>query len=392
MDQLCRCRAATAKSKHRGALCKMHFVFLGTASCFPTPSRGVSCLALRWDTSGDVWLFDCGEGSQIQLQRSFLKPGKISKIFVTHLHGDHVFGLPGLLCTLGNGCVSEDKVVHVFGPLGIKKLVKTSLELSQSQLPFRCVFHELVPRRDQLESSDTYVDIDRLKWQGGESDVDDEEIEFHETLRCWRLTEEKSGSPLVVAGALRHRIPSFAYVISEPDQPGSLNVEKLLELGLPPGPKYAQLKRGKAVYVEKDEELTLVTPEQALGPPKRGRKVAVLGDTCDDTEIVDLCADCDLVVHEATMEETLKEKAVEYGHSTPKMAAEFAAAVGAKRLCLTHVSPRYKPISSTEVDKRDSSAQVLLNEARQYLDELKYTNCEVLIAEDFFELSLEKRQ
>ncbi len=92
---------------------------------------------LQWKKTGDVWLFDCGEGSQVQIQRSPIKPGRVTRVFISHLHGDHVFGLPGLLCTLGNGDITEDKVIDLYGPLGIKKMVTTALELSQSPLPYR---------------------------------------------------------------------------------------------------------------------------------------------------------------------------------------------------------------------------------------------------------------
>ena len=129
----------------------MKLTFVGTASCFPTPSRGVSCTSLLLP-DGQVFLFDCGEATQINLQKSSVKMGKIRRIFITHLHGDHVFGLPGLLCTLGNGldpAKAEAKQVDVYGPHGLYKYITTCLELSRSQLAYKLNIHEVCPEKDQ---------------------------------------------------------------------------------------------------------------------------------------------------------------------------------------------------------------------------------------------------
>jgi len=128
----------------------MKVVFLGTGSCYPTQCRAVSCTALQLDT-GEVWIVDCGEGSQVQIQRSTVKPGRISKIFITHLHGDHVFGLPGLLCSIGTGLDPEkgqNTLVEIYGPLGLRKFLHTTLGLSGSSLMIRISVTELVPRPD----------------------------------------------------------------------------------------------------------------------------------------------------------------------------------------------------------------------------------------------------
>ena len=129
----------------------MKITFLGTASCFPTPARGVSCTALQL-ADGQIWLFDCGEGSQIQAQKSQIRMSKISKIFITHLHGDHLFGLPGLLCTLGSQMSEADrqtKVVDIYGPIGLRKFITTVLALARSPLAFKYNICELVPDKDQ---------------------------------------------------------------------------------------------------------------------------------------------------------------------------------------------------------------------------------------------------
>ncbi|NWI90642.1 RNZ1 protein, partial [Pitta sordida] len=205
----------------------LDLTFLGTGSAFPCPARGASALVLRRE--GKCWLFDCGEGTQTQLMRSHLRAGRITKIFITHLHGDHFFGLPGLLCTLSlQSSPDPDRPpVDIYGPLGLRSFVWRSLELSHSQLLFPCAVHELVPTPDQCPAEE-FKDFSHL---GGEEapGCGGRTVHLDSGDNSYLLEEDEQ---LVLrAFRLFHRVPSFGFVLEEKPRPGRLNVEKLRDLG-----------------------------------------------------------------------------------------------------------------------------------------------------------------
>eukprot|EP00088_Acartia_fossae_P068588 TRINITY_DN8735_c0_g1_i1.p1 TRINITY_DN8735_c0_g1~~TRINITY_DN8735_c0_g1_i1.p1 ORF type:complete len:370 (+),score=54.85 TRINITY_DN8735_c0_g1_i1:52-1161(+) len=367
----------------------MKLVFLGTASAFPTPNRGVSCTALQLD-DGQIWLFDCGEGSQIQIQKSTLKPGKVSKIFITHLHGDHLFGLQGLLCTLANGQDTDalkKKTVEIYGPVGLRKYIATTLSLSRSPLSFRISVIEIIPRDDQYPDNwnDWKVEheIDSALKLPQESQYRREC--YDEELKGWKLLDDAKGF-VVHAAALEHRIPSFGFQILEPSSPGQLDVKKLQETGLKPGPAYSKLKNGIPVHHDGID----LQPTDFIGPSIPGREIIIFGDTRNSDEILNFAKNPDAFVHEATMENSLEEKCKEYGHSTPNMAADIALRSRANQLIIFHVSPRYKPIGE-ELSDGDVSANILLQEAVEYLKS-KNSEMEVKVAQDFMEVDIPRRK
>ena len=188
-----------------------------------------------------------------------------------------------------------------------------------------------------------------------------------------------------MAVPIQHRIPCFGYVVVEADKVGTLDVNKAKALGLQPGPQYAKLKNGESVIVVGTGQE--VKPEDVIGKGKPGRKIVILGDTCDTTEIEAFSQNADAIVHEATMEDNLRDKAIEYGHSTPSMAAKFAVKVNCRKLLLNHLSPRYKPLS--EVQDEEISANIIKYEARKYLDENGGEQIKLVVAEDMDENIIE---
>jgi ribonuclease Z len=271
----------------------MEIVFLGTGGSFPSPQRGVSSVALK--THGEVLLFDCGEGTQRQLMRSSLSFMGITKIFITHFHGDHYLGLAGLLQTMAlNG---RTKDLEIFGPKGTEQLVTILERISYYSRTYDLVLHEM--RENQKEHFEGYS---------------------------------------VTAIRLDHSIPTLGYLFEEDDRPGKFDTNAARLLGIPPGPLYNKLQGGEEiVWNEK-----VIEPGMVMGPPRPGRKIAVSMDTKPIMGLPDRIKGFDILIHEATSDRTLEGKANKFGHSTAAQAATIAKEADVKRLFLIHISPRYR--------------------------------------------------
>ncbi|XP_032061652.1 zinc phosphodiesterase ELAC protein 1 [Aythya fuligula] len=353
----------------------MDVTFLGTGSAYPSPTRGASALVLRRE--GECWLFDCGEGTQTQLMKSQLKAGRITKIFITHLHGDHFFGLPGLLCTLSLQSSPEPTKppLDIYGPIGLRNFIWRTMELSHSQLAFPYVVHELVPTRDQCPAEE-FKDFSLLRDEISPREARGRILQLDPGENSYLLVDNEQ--LVVKAFRLFHRVPSFGFVVEEKPRPGKLNVEKLKDLGVQPGPAYGKLKNGISLVLEDGRT---ISPSDVLEEPVPGRKICILGDCSGPVgdEAAELCREADLLIHEATLDDSQEEKAKEHGHSTPKTAAAFAKLCGAQKLLLTHFSQRYK----AGVGEGDADVTQLKRQAEAALD-----GQEVALAEDLMTLEI----
>ena len=373
----------------------MEVTFLGTASCVPSITRGVSCTSLRHD--GTTWLFDAGEGSQIQVQRSHLvHPGKVDAIFVTHLHGDHSFGLPGLMCLIGQNRVKGDAPVEVFGPQGLRLYLRASLKLTHARVAAPYVVHELVgvpllappgfrPPPPPFKQSETQLERNFL----ADPDKNFGEQRGGRDIRpdadgAWTLAPR--GALAVRAAPMRHTVPCVGYVAVEPDKAGTLDVAKVEPILARNAEalKQAGVKEPKRIFrllkdMARDQTFTFpdgtaLKRSECVGEDKPGRVVVVCGDTADASALLPLLPPrgADVVVHEATnarlepwdadkTDAEVAEATAAHGHSTPTMAAKFASLAAAKCLALTHFSPRYRGDSAlssiSTMDKIEASAR-----------------------------------
>ena len=274
---------------------------LGTASAVPTRERHLSGTALRRE--GRLLLFDCGEATQFQLLRAGLKHSQLDAIFITHLHGDHYFGLMGLLSTLA--LLNRIEPLTVVGPAGIAEIVQAMPGVRDDDLTFRVAYVEL------------WDDLKR-------------EVVF----------DTKAFT--VEARPLDHRVFAVGYRFQEKMQPGRLDVERAQALGATDYRHYRAFKAGEAVTLDDGR---VVQPEAVVGPPRPGVSFAYVSDTRPCEAGVTLARGADLLYHEATFTEDFKANAVKTGHSTARDAADVARRAGAQKLILGHFSARYKDVS-----------------------------------------------
>lgn len=279
-------------------------IFLGTGGSLPTRERGLPSVALRRD--GELILFDCGEGTQRQMMQTGLGFNRSTTILISHLHGDHILGIPGLLQTMAS--LARDKPLDMYGPQGLGAF----LDLIYRPLSFPAKFElrvkELKPG-DEVEGNDY----------------------------------------LIRTSLAKHDIVCLAYSLTEKERPGRFHPETAKRLGVPEGPLWGDLQHGKSVRLDG----RVVRPESVVDKPRLGLKIVYAIDTRPADSVRQLAKHADLLIHDGGFSEERRPKAQEYYHSTAREAAQVAKAASARRLALVHIS----------AVTRDGS--VLLKEARR---------------------------
>ena len=300
----------------------LRVIFLGTSGAIPTVERSLPATLIQ--RGREMLMFDCGEGLQRQMVKARVGFHRRMKIFLSHLHGDHVLGLPGLLQTMA---LMDRKVkLEVYGPEGMKAFLQ-------------CV-------RESLQFGLTFP------------------VEIHEILDAGQVCSEAEYA--VEAAKSNHVIPSFAYAFVEKPRPGKFYPEKARALGIPEGELWSKLQHAETVTLADGR---IVNPEAVTGDLRRGRKIVYSGDTRPFRGFARFAAGADLLVHDSTFDDALSDKAEEDGHSTPGQAAHLAKASKVKKLVLTHISARY------------TGSSLLLEQARAIF-------AETVVANDFLVLEL----
>lgn len=277
----------------------MQVQFLGTGAAMPSKLRNTSATLVNLSAEGrGYWLFDCGEATQHQILHTSLKPRKIEKIFITHLHGDHIFGLPGLLSS--RSFLGGDEPLTIYGPPGLKEWLLQTFNLTNTHLNYTVHFHE----------------------------ISNEGLLFED------------GQFKVFVQKLEHVIPSYGYRIEQKPLLGKLHIDKAISAGVPRGPLLQTLKEGNDVTLQDGR---VVKSAEVTGEPQKGFSVAILGDTKYCSAAITLAKHVDILIHEATFDKTMKDLAHEYGHATIEEAAKVAHKANAQNLIANHISARFLP-------------------------------------------------
>ncbi len=273
----------------------MYIQFLGTNAGSPSIRRNVSSIALILNNNiNEIWLFDCGEGTQHQILYTSIKLNKIKKIFITHMHGDHIFGLVGLLTS--RSMYNSNDSLEIYGTKGIKKFINLSLKLTNCCVNFPLKIFEI--KEGSLFNNGNYK------------------------VSCFLLN---------------HTLECYGFYIKQCNKPGHLNVKKLILEGIYPGPIYKVLKLGKKINLNN----RIINGKKYLGKKIIGKKIAILGDTSPLKKKCNYLYNLDLLVYESTLDNNMYKEANSRGHSTNIQAAIIARKYNVKKLIITHFSSRY---------------------------------------------------
>lgn len=271
----------------------MKIVFLGTSGSMPTQSRSSSSIAIR--RRGEIILLDCGEGTQRRMVEARLGFRRRTRVYISHLHGDHVLGLPGLLQTMT--LLQRERPLEIYGPQGLADFIN-GFSSTLGSPGFPTTIHEIITEGVILETPEYEISAFKADHDG----------------------------------------PSWSYVLEEKPRPGRFHPDRALSLGVPEGPLWKRLQLGEDVV---NGEGRLVRSVDVVDSPKKGLKIVYSGDTRPYEALVEASGEADVLIYEATYDSSLLDKAVENGHSTAAQAAQVARSAGVGLLVLTHISSRY---------------------------------------------------
>ena len=311
----------------------MEIIILGSSGAIPVKERNLPSIALKSNTHPEIILFDCGEDSQRQFIEAGLKLNKPLKIFISHFHGDHIIGLPGLLFRFS--LIDRTAPLMIFGP--------------------RNLFFYLYFHRKTLGLHANYPIIII------EIDDENQELIYFEGLESEEPAKKEKLIDTIIFEAqwyvmkyarVEHSVLTYAYAFEEKPRLGKFNPERVVELGIPQGHVWKKLHEGNEI--EYEGKLIDPVKEGIVGPKRPGRKITYSGDTIPCQSLIELGMYSDLLIHEATYAKKLADVALEKKHSTSVDAAHSATYMNAKQLLLTHISSRYQ-----------DDATLLLEEAKE---------------------------
>lgn len=277
----------------------IEIVFLGTGSALPTKDRMLPSIVINYE--GESILFDCGEGTQFQMNSYNIKPFKIKNIFISHLHGDHFFGLPGLLSSMN--LFKRTEPISIYGPTGLKQFLDICFQVTHMTKRFE-------------------INV----------------VEISEDFKEGILFE--TDKYYIKSIPLDHSLFDLGFRFQEKDKPGHFNPDKASIYNLSAGPLIGELKKGKSIVYNGN----LINPQNVLDEPIKGKSITIATDTKFTEKAIKLSENSDILIHEATFEESLFEKAREMNHSTTVDAANTAKLANVKQLIITHISSRNEDI------------------------------------------------